>query len=45
MKTIFIILSIIGVFVFAYFFPKGIKIFGIPAEIFFGKEKQDDDMK
>lgn len=42
MNVILIIISVIAiVFVWAYFFPKGVNIFGIPAELFFSKDNSD----
>ncbi|WP_299767603.1 hypothetical protein [uncultured Dokdonia sp.] len=42
MRTFIMILICIGLCVLAYFFPKGIKIFGINAETLFGKNKEED---
>ncbi|EDP96476.1 hypothetical protein U8527_10200 [Kordia algicida OT-1] len=45
MKTIFIIaiiIIIIGCVFFAFLFPKGSKILGMPAEMFFKKDDSDE---
>ncbi|WP_298900463.1 hypothetical protein [uncultured Psychroserpens sp.] len=43
MKVIIIIVVIVVLIAWAYFFPKGVKIFGIPAETLFSKEDPEDE--
>ncbi|MEL6811721.1 MAG: hypothetical protein AAFP76_10330 [Bacteroidota bacterium] len=42
MTILFFILIFLACIVFAYFFPEGVKIFGIPAEEIFKKEEESD---
>lgn len=41
MEVLIIIFVVAVLFAWAYFFPKGVKIFGIPAETFFSKNNSD----
>ncbi|PTX62223.1 hypothetical protein C8N46_103322 [Kordia periserrulae] len=43
MKAFIIISIIVLAFGYAYFFPKNVKILGFPAEMFFGKKKNEDE--
>ncbi len=43
MKVFIFIIVVIVLMVFAYFFPKGVRIFGIDAETFFQKNKNKEE--
>ncbi|WP_298423425.1 hypothetical protein [uncultured Kordia sp.] len=47
MKTIIITLILFVIFaavlVYSYYYPKGVKILGMPAEVFFNKKNKDDN--